>query len=619
MVENMSKINENLKRQQYLAMFDDMVEFVCRQDGDLKFLFANRAFTKFLGKNIEDLLGHNETELGAAHPDDIAGLVNGVKRLTPQKPVNFFRSRYKNKYNEYVWVEWTIRGFFDDDGRLLECQSVGRDVSEHIKKQETLEGANVELEQRVRERTHELHDMVTRLDSTNKYLSSILKNIDEGVVVTDIEGNIDYLNSVLEQELGPAWPNFKQGFGNYISAGKDRHIGRMLCKQIAFHDVDLLFSANNENFHCHMSGTAIESNRENAKGVIILKPIKKVHNLVNRLSGYYALATFDDYITESPVLIQIKEDARLAATVDSNIIIAGESGTGKDVLAQAIHNASKRRNEPFIAINCGAIPRDLISSELFGYVEGAFTGAKKGGMPGKFELAEGGTLFLDEIGDMPLEQQIALLRVLQEKRTTRIGSHQAIPVDVRVICATHRNLADAINKGDFRQDLYYRLNVINLYVPPLRQRPEDIAILFRYFTAKLKSFDLKIRPEVFALLQKYAWPGNVRELQNAAERAVYFAHDGEITAEHLPFNIRETMPPLNSSAAPTSATANTGSFSTVNEIRAARKEQAAENECAEIMALLDLHKGNVSRVATKMGISRSTLYRKMHNYKLSKI
>lgn len=615
----MSIINNNLKRQQYLAMFDDMVEFVCRQDGDLKFLFANRAFTKFLGKNIEDLLGYNETELGIAHIDDIVGLVKGVKELTSQKPVDFFRSRYKNKAGEYVWVEWTIRGFFDKNGWLLECQSVGRDVTEHIKKQESLQGANVELEQRVRERTHALHNMVTRLDSTNKYLASILKNIDEGVAVTDMQGNIDYLNSVLEQEFGGSWPNFTQGFQAYINKGKDQHIKRMLKEQVAFYDVDLLFSSHGENFHCHMSGTAIESDRQNTKGVIILKPIKKVHNLVNRLSGSYALSTFDDYITKSPMLIQIKEDARLAATVDSNIIIEGESGTGKDVLAQAIHNASKRRNGPFIAINCGAIPRDLISSELFGYVEGAFTGAKKGGMPGKFELAEGGTLFLDEIGDMPLEQQIALLRVLQEKHTTRIGSHQAIPVDVRIICATHRNLADAINKGDFRQDLYYRLNVINFYIPSLRQRSEDISLLFSYFVSKLKGRTLNITSAVHVLLQQYDWPGNVRELQNAAERAVYFANNDEITPEHLPFNIREAAPKIGLSATLVSFEAADRSFATVKEIRTTRKIQAAEKECAEILTLLDLYKGNVSQVAKKMGLSRSTLYRKMQNYKLNKM
>lgn len=615
----MSKINDSLKRQQYLAMFDDMVEFVCRQDGDLKFLFVNRAFADFLGKTIEALLGYNEQQLGIAHADDIEGLAKGVKELVPRKPVGSFRARYKNKLAEYVWVEWTIRGFFDTNGQLLECQSVGRDVSEHIKKQEFLQDANEELEQRVRERTQELHDMVTRLDSANKYLASILNNIDEGVAVTDTQGNIDYLNAVLEQELGKAWPAFRQGFQAYINEGKDRRIERMLCAQAAFYDADLLFSANGENFHCHMSGTAIKSDQQNAKGVVILKPIKKVHNLVNRLSGSYAIATFDDYITENQVLIQIKEDARLAATVDGNIVIEGESGTGKDVLAQAIHNASKRRGGPFIAINCGAIPRDLISSELFGYVEGAFTGAKKGGMPGKFELAAGGTLFLDEIGDMPLEQQIALLRVLQDKRTTRIGSHQSIPVNVRVICATHRNLADAIDKGDFRQDLYYRLNVINFYVPSLRQRPEDILLLFNYFASKLKGRALQVAPQVQALLQKYDWPGNVRELQNAAERAVYFAHDDEITPEHLPFNIREAAPKASLAVVPANHAATDGSFTTVREIRVARKQQAAENECAEILALLDVYKGNASKVAKKMGISRSTLYRKMRNYKLIKI
>ncbi|NLP24800.1 MAG: sigma 54-interacting transcriptional regulator, partial [Syntrophomonadaceae bacterium] len=300
--------------------------------------------------------------------------------------------------------------------------------------------------------------------------------------------------------------------------------------------------------------------------------------------------------------------AKAASQNKSTILIQGESGTGKEMFAQSIHNQSPFSDGPFIAVNCGAIPRELVGSELFGYVEGAFTGARRGGSPGKFELAQGGTLFLDEIGDMPLEQQAALLRVLQEKQVSRLGSSKAIPVNVRVICATNRDLYNEVQKGTIRKDLYFRLNVISLRIPPLRERPEDIDLLLKHFLIQGDPEWLEhtptIDPAVWKLLKNYPWPGNVRELQNFAERIQFAVKDYSIKLEDLPYEIqtlheKETVRPIMSMPANLNI-----------------KQQLAEVEAQQIKALLLQFNGNVSRVAEALGVSRRTVDRRIKKYGL---
>lgn len=249
----------------------------------------------------------------------------------------------------------------------------------------------------------------------------------------------------------------------------------------------------------------------------------------------------DDIIGQSPDVKQIKRlVSKIANLAETPVLIEGESGTGKELFANAIHNCSNRSDKPFVRINCAAIPDNLIESELFGYEVGAFTDAKKTGKVGKFELANQGTIFLDEIGEMPLFMQSKVLVALQEKTIERIGAIKPIRLNVRVIAATNRNLESMVSEGAFREDLYYRLNVINLNIPPLRSRKADIPLLAHYLlsklTLKLKSLVKSISPEAMALLQSYNWPGNVRELENALERAIILAdmgHEHIIQARHL--------------------------------------------------------------------------------------
>ena len=267
--------------------------------------------------------------------------------------------------------------------------------------------------------------------------------------------------------------------------------------------------------------------------------IQKMARKVVNLSAHYS---FDDLKGSSLNFIRSKKLAQAASAGVSNVLLIGESGTGKELFAQAIHNASTRRHNPFVSLNCAAIPRELIGSELFGYVEGAFTGTRKGGSPGKFELADSGTLFLDEIAEMPIDMQAVLLRVLEERKVTRLGSSNPIAVDVKIISATNRDLYQSVRKKLFREDLYYRLNVLPIHLVPLRERPEDIPELLAYFSHMFASArgipPISFAPAAIQLLKQHSWPGNVRELRNLVERWGNLSPDKEVGPEHLPEEIR---------------------------------------------------------------------------------
>jgi sigma-54 dependent transcriptional regulator, acetoin dehydrogenase operon transcriptional activator AcoR len=328
--------------------------------------------------------------------------------------------------------------------------------------------------------------------------------------------------------------------------------------------------------------------------------MKKVRHLVNHLTDHRAKISFSEIIGESHTFVNKVQEAKLAANTSSTVLILGESGTGKDMIAQAIHNESERKNKPFISINCGGIPRDLLGSELFGYEEGAFTGAKKGGRQGKFELADGGTLFLDEIGEMSLEMQVLLLRVLQDREVVRIGGQKVITVDVRIIAATNRNLRKEVEKGSFREDLFFRLNVMPIELPPLRNRLADIPLLVEFFIRQFsnnlnRSMPI-IEPGFIHALMQYSWPGNIRELQNILERTMNKSLKDHLTSQDLPSEIfekkeqhkKEDMIVLD---------------------RNQLKKQA-------IIHALEKSKGNILHAAKYLGIARSTLYRQMKKFNI---
>ncbi|GAW91108.1 sigma-54 interaction domain-containing protein [Calderihabitans maritimus] len=311
---------------------------------------------------------------------------------------------------------------------------------------------------------------------------------------------------------------------------------------------------------------------------------------------------FQPFISNNPKMQEVVKLAERVAASDVNILITGETGTGKDLLSTAIHHKSKRANRPFIKINCAAIPANLLESELFGYEGGAFTSARSTGKPGKFELAHKGTIFLDEIGDMPLEMQAKILRVIQEREFERVGGTKPIKVDVRIIAATNRDLKDMVDKKLFREDLYFRLNVVELHLPPLRERREDIPYLIRTILAKLcHRYEIpapEIDPAAFQMLMNYDWPGNVRELENVLERAINLAPSRYIGPEHLPPALRDGMP--------------------VGEMdpKGLLGMMVDNFEKQKIIDALKATGGNKVRAAKMLGISRTGLYKKLRKYGL---
>lgn len=445
-----------------------------------------------------------------------------------------------------------------------------------------------------------------KLNEAYNYMNTIMDSISSLIIAIDREGIINSINdeacktlnvskeAILNSSIESIIKRWKELFEN-------------LEEGIEIQDEEIYFAIKGVRKRYNMNAYPILSEEGNMVGaVILLKDIENVIKLVNKYSGMNARYTFEDFIGESYEIKRIKEYAKNVANSPSTILIEGESGTGKEVLAQSIHNYSHRKNFGFVAINCGAISKNLIESELFGYEEGAFTGAKKGGQPGKFELANGGTLFLDEIGEMPLEMQVNLLRVLQEGVVTRVGGNKYIPVNVRIIAATNKDLRKEVARGTFRQDLYYRLSVIPIIIPPLRERKEDIKLLIQHFL-KVKSQKLNkdipvISQENYFKMINSPWEGNVRELENFIEKVLNL--EGSMDFE---FSIKEDQSEL---------------ITVINHHDMSPEEEESvkplwEVEKKAIIYALNKYEGNISKASEMLCIGRNTLYNKIRKYNIN--
>ncbi len=327
--------------------------------------------------------------------------------------------------------------------------------------------------------------------------------------------------------------------------------------------------------------------------------IQKNNSLMNEMKKYQnAKYNFSDIIGNTREIDRAKEIANIAAQSSSNVLIFGETGTGKEVFAQSIHNASSRFSNSFVAINCAAIPQNLMESSFFGYESGAFTGAKKGGSAGVFEQANGGTLFLDEISEMHLELQSKILRVLQEREVRRIGSEKIIQLDIRIISASNKDLDKLVKEGKFRQDLYYRLNVLDIHLPSLRYIKEDIPLLVKHAIKKMNiifgKFVEGIDEKALSILVNYGWPGNIRELMNCVEKSFnIIGNERIIRVEHLPRNIKE-------------------SFNVADVNEEGLEEMLKEYEREIILKALEINNGIKSKTADYLKISTTTLWRKMN-------
>ena len=368
-----------------------------------------------------------------------------------------------------------------------------------------------------------------------------------------------------------------------------------------------------------------------AYGRVVFKTVEQLRQLASKMNlleskvKYYeeelthlrgARYTFGSIVGDGAALTAAKEEAERASRTDSTVLLRGETGTGKELFAHAIHAAGPRRAGPFIKLNCAAVPAELLESELFGYEEGAFTGARRGGKPGKFELAAGGTLFLDEIGDMPLPMQAKLLRVLQEKEVDRLGGTGSRRLDLRLIAATGRNIEEMVGQGTFRADLYYRVNVIPVRIPPLREHPEDLGAIAEAFLARLSADTgepkRRLSAELLDLLRAYPWPGNVRELQNGLERAVAMSSREILRSDHFPAHLLRFTHGARKEAPPGAVEAD-GEVPWANPPGSLASVKA-EAERSAILSALAAVGGNRTRAAELLRIHRVKLHEKIKRH-----
>ena len=441
------------------------------------------------------------------------------------------------------------------------------------------------------------------LNQTYNYMKTVIENVDKGIMIIDIHGKIININELGLNILDKRNQNLINEYISHIIPNFQNIVDRISKNNETITKEIKLSHASKYKTEITLKG--IKCN-EKIIGIVATLTELKEKKKENNFTG--AFFTFNDIIGESDAIKNVIINCKIIANSPSTVLIQGESGTGKEVLAQSIHNYSIRKNNKFIAINCGAIPANIIESELFGYEDGTFTGGKKGGKIGKIELANGGTLFLDEIGEMPLDMQVKLLRVLQEGRVTRLGGSREIPVDMRVIAATNKNLKKEIKKGTFREDLYYRLCVIPIKLPPLRERKGDIRKFIEYFfsmkSIKLEKEIPEITKDLFNRLQGYNWPGNIRQLENCIENIVNL--NGELSDDILEESEEKINEILDIDSKNIS----------LDEVKKEECFNLEEIEKVTIRNAIEYNKYNMTKTARALGISRNTLYLKVKKYKI---
>lgn len=433
-------------------------------------------------------------------------------------------------------------------------------------------------------------------------MQTLINNMDKAVVSVSFAGDINIWNQKFVDLFGQSDKIEGRSIFELLSFIKPDELKSAAAGKIS---AGFLYSRGKKSFRGIYNINAVIIDGKAEGFVLDFVDAKSAISDYNEIAYSESGIDFESIIGSSGPISEAIEQAKVAARSSSAVLITGESGTGKELFARAIHGSSKRKNHPFIAINCAAIPEALLESELFGYEEGAFTGAKKGGKLGKFELADRGTLFLDEIGDMSLHLQAKLLRVLQEKKIDKIGASSSTPVDVRILSATNRNLEEMVEKREFREDLFYRLNVIPIRVPPLRERMEDIPELVRSLASECaQNLGKKVEgfsDSVMNIIKAYEWPGNVRELQNVIEYCINMTKTGLIGLEDLPEKLRMPRPSRQSHV-------NHEAIVPLRELEKAEIQKA-------LHAYRD-YKQDKEKAAQALGISRATLYRKIKEHEI---
>lgn len=440
-------------------------------------------------------------------------------------------------------------------------------------------------------------EYINQLRVAREQLVVIMNSVNEGILAIDNSGRITHINESAAVLINHHKKNMMNRPVSEILPGSP--LLEVVTNGEGYINIEIYSPELKKRFLS--TARPIISHHRIIGAVATLRPIEEVKQLVLDYTEQRMDITINILIGKSKAMEDLRKEVLQFANSASTILIRGESGTGKELIARAIHSAGLRKDKPFIAINCSAIPDTLLESELFGYEEGAFTGANRRGKPGKFEIADGGTIFLDEIGDMPIHLQAKILRTLQDKVVERLGGNTSLNVDVRIIAATNRPLEMMISQGEFREDLYYRLNVIPLYVPPLRERKEDILPLLEYFSHKYNNlFNKSIEAfskQTLNTLLGYHWPGNVRELENAVEYAFNIETTNYILEESLPIKLRE---------------AEKG----INTLVLKPLQEAEKDYIKKVIDKFGYSTRGKKQAADVLGIGIATLYRKIKEYNL---
>lgn len=586
-----------LMRKSTPEYYQAVAETLAANNSVLLYLYENfDVFGRYGDKKLKDELFEKNIKLGGNVGESVAGTNAAVMSArSPNSTWVIGDEHYLDAFKPYVTFAFRIKGKYSRNGYVM-IITYKENFDERIYNLFKL----LESTETIITTGHVTKDVIMRdIMQRNEYSRGSTNDI---VIMVDNSCSVTFANDMfydfynyhpqetINSFLGDICPEL-MSLVSKIAEGK-KVIGK---------PVDLVHP--NGSREQYFADCSIINTNLRQFGALITIYKGKIKKEEKPADGNYARYTFDDLIGVSDNFVQLKRFAEQISATSSPILIQGESGTGKELFANAIHCTSQRKDKPFVAVNCAAIPRDLIGSELFGYVGGSFTGASRTGAKGKFELADGGTLFLDEIGEMPVEMQSVLLRALEDNCITRIGATKPINVDVRIITATNKDLTKCIADGSFRADLYYRLNVINLTMIPLRRRRADIKELAEYFLERFAHENGKniheISPAAVVAMTEYDWPGNVRELRNCMEYSVIVCKSDCIELEDLPQSI-------------------------TNLERADESAKAAEPEGTELRMMSDFFtkqrlemakklmvefKGNKSKVAQEMGVSRSTLYR----------
>jgi transcriptional regulator with PAS, ATPase and Fis domain len=502
-------------------------------------------------------------QLYALPPKSSILVVNDVRETALEvvellKQIGFTRFRYQAHYPgctvkhapyKYVIATRRFPHIPKDAKNIIEIGSRILDITSIVEVVKSLDLVSDDMQEKINSISikymkeiiflgHELHGKSEHLKQMNEFLVRMINGITDGILSYDPRGRVILINHIAASLL-----KINAGANLLAKSGEANPALQAFIQNDLLHD--LLLQINDTTYFV----SKLPNQMDNSC-LLTIKNVRERINMENSLKkelkrqGHHAKYSFQDLIHSSPLIHALIKKATKLAESEFNIMIHGESGTGKEIVASAIHNASRRKDGPFLAVNCSALPDELIESELFGYEEGAFTGAKKGGKVGLFELANQGTLFLDEIGDISPKIQSRLLRVLQEKEVLRVGGNRNTPVDVRIVAATNRNLSDLVKQGVFREDLYYRLKKLYLQIPPLRERREDILPIFFHFITQKNGAELKITEDARNLLASYPWPGNVRELESCAEYILAVRESDLIDRTMLSEDLLEASPGL---------------------------------------------------------------------------